>query len=155
MKAYVAHLYSPELYVILLLGDDDAIVVTADPDDPEPPLSSAQDVTAWVPDLLTIALNIPEHPEPKAPRLLARVSLVSASALEKGEIVPAPDIERCCAIVTSPTLHLSEIIEPDRMLPLVAVGLVNQVIGSIAAREAGDLDLQLQRLGETEGLSET
>ncbi len=38
---------------------------------------------------------------------------------------------------------------------LVAVGLVNQVIGSIAAREAGDLDLQLQRLGETEGLSGT
>jgi hypothetical protein len=154
MKAHVAHIYSSELYVIVLLGDDDAIVVHADPEDPDPPLDAAQDVTAWVPDLLTIALNAPEHPEPQAARLLARVSLVSASALARGEIIPAGDIEHCCAIVTGPRLHQSEVIGPDRMLPLVAVGLVNQVIGSIAAREAGDLDLQLRHLTEAEGPKE-
>jgi hypothetical protein len=151
MKSHVAHLYSPELYVILLLGDDDAIIIHADPDDPEPPKDLPQDVTAWVPDLLTIALNEPDLPEPKAPRLLGRVSLVSSSALERGEIVAARDLEYCCAIITSPTLHQSEVIGHEKMLPLVAIGFVSQVIGAMAARQVGDLDQQLRTLTESEG----
>lgn len=151
MLIHPAHHYSDTLYVLLVISDSTRVVVHSDPSDTSPALTAPVDISAWVPDLITLALTEPPGPaSPPESGDIARVSLVTSESLSTGspEEITEVEAELCYAIVANPGAFKVEVVDAKALVTLAASGLAIQVLSGIAARAAITLDDELGRLAQ-------
>lgn len=151
MLAYPAHHYSDSLYVLLVLPDNVCVVVHQDPADPAGSLDEPVNISAWAPDLITLALSEPPGPASSPPTQdIAKVSLAYIESLTLGQISPVDpaDASLASALVLSPSSHAVEIVPAEALVALIAQGLAIQVLSGLAAVAAKDLDNEIRDLSD-------
>jgi len=144
----------PDGIIAIMIFDEGATLVIHPPESPATALvESPADISSWAPDLLLVALSEPAVPTPTAKDLpVARISLVDQASFVAGQIVALPPekLARCVAVIADPLTKRTEVLAASDIVPLVAQGLVLQVLSGVATVASRDLDGELARLNEEE-----
>jgi len=158
MRTAISHPHADGIFVIVLVDEAAVLVVKPSEQAPASLVDHPAEITAWAPDLILLALT--EPPAPPAPppageqpkEEAATIALLDAAAFHAGRLLPASAsaASRSLVLVCSPDSSRIEQLTLDQALPLIAQGLVLQVLGGVAASAARDLDDELALLAELE-----